>query len=104
VVRLIQEIGPGSSKNGGDFSDPSELGDDTKKNYGGIQPQDGEGVALDGYDQFQELIGELYRYDLEDGSIYYLHDLKTGKRFLLDYEPFSKEQPETPKSERSMEI
>ena len=86
------------------FSEPKELDQKNRKNYGDIQPKDSEDLSIEGDEQSQELIGEVYRYEGENATVYYLYDMRSGKSFLLDYEPTETENAETPKVKGSIEI
>lgn len=86
------------------FSEPKELDQKNRKNYGNIQPKDSEDLSIEGDEQSQELIGEVYRYEGENATVYYLYDMRSGKSFLLDYESTETGNAETPKVKGSIEI
>ena len=54
------------------------------------------GLPLNDDLQSRVLVGEIYRYEDEYGVVYYLLDNASGKKFLLDYEPYKNENSESP--------
>ena len=86
------------------FNSPRELDPQNQKNYGGLSPKEGNDLDLSGNAEAPLLVGEIYKYELEEGIVYYLFDKQTGKKYVLDYESYNSEDGELPPSKEGVEI